>query len=74
MRSSSVSEYFGWLAVGSKGRVHHFKEVDSYNPMKRIAVCGRKLHVFNLIEPTEQMRCNLCEKFLYGKGEPSFPA
>lgn len=61
------SEYSGWLAVGSKGRVHHFNEVDSYNPMKRISACGKKLHVFSLIEPTEQVRCQLCEKFLIAK-------
>lgn len=58
------SEALGWLAVGSKGRVHYFDQIDSINERRRISVCGKKQHVFDLIEPTEQLVCKLCQKFL----------
>lgn len=58
------SEYLGWLAVGSKGRVHYFDQVDPINERRRISACGKKQHIFDLIEPTEQLVCKLCQKFL----------
>lgn len=64
----SSSEYYGWLAVGVKGKSHYFNEIDEFNPMKRISLCGKKLHVFNLIEPTEQSQCVLCLKFMEPNG------
>ena len=58
------SDSLGWLAVGSKGRVHYFDQVGPINERRRISVCGKKQHIFGLIEPTEQGICKLCQKFL----------
>jgi len=67
------SEYLGWLAVGSKGRVHYFNQIDPINERRRISVCGKKQHVFDLIEPTEQLVCKLCQKFIGESPDDAFP-
>ena len=67
------SEYLGWLAVGSKGRVHYFNQIDPINERRRISVCGKKQHVFDLIEPTtEHGVCKLCQKFLGESPDDAF--
>lgn len=61
------SDKTGWLAVGSKGKIHYWGMEDS-SPQRRLSTCGRKQHVYSLIEHTTQEYCALCVKFCEADG------
>jgi len=62
------SDKTGWLAVGSKGRIHYWGLIDELSPQKRVSACGRKQHIYSIIEPSTQEYCALCVKFCEADG------